>query len=154
MSKTQRALSPSKANSSKRGKTNKAAEPQGIATEHIQREDTPWAITIPDHEPRKDSDAYKIARKVMSNVVKEVKEFLGTHGPYQDHHGGGLWVKDKDGWLLIKNLAGMEWSAQFCADPAKVDRLRQFAKRIYEAFPASIPAFKQFGFHDVETCAK
>jgi len=47
MLKTQRALSPSKANSSKRWKTNKAAEPQGIATEHIQREDTPWAITIP-----------------------------------------------------------------------------------------------------------
>ena len=47
MSKTQRALSPSKANSSKRGKPNKAAEPQGIAIEHIQREDTPWAITKP-----------------------------------------------------------------------------------------------------------
>jgi len=121
------------------------------ASSHIQREDTPWAITIPDHEPRTDSDAYKVARKVMVDVVKEMKDlFLGAQGPYQDHHGGGLWVNDHDGWLLIKNLAGMEWSQQFCADPAKVDRLRQFAQRIYKAFPDSIPAFKQMGFQDVE----
>jgi hypothetical protein len=87
----------------------------------------------------------------MKNVVKEIKDFfLGAKGPYQDHHGGGLWVKDQDGWLLIKNLAGMEWSQQFCADPAKVERLRQFAQRIYKAFPDSIPAFKQLGFADVE----
>jgi hypothetical protein len=29
----------------------------------------------------------------------------------------------------------MEWSSQFCADPAKVDLIRQNAKRLYAAFP-------------------
>jgi hypothetical protein len=123
----------------------------GLGNSHVQREDIPWAITIPDHESRTDSPAYVVARKVMNNVVKGMKDFfLGAKGPCQDHHGGGLWVKDHDGWLLIKNLAGMEWSQQFCADPAKVDKLRQFAQRIYKVFPDSLPAFKQFGFADVE----
>src|SRR5260370_33483622 len=31
----------------------------------------------------------------------------------------------------------MEWSSQFCADPAKVDVIRQNAKRLYAAFPGS-----------------
>jgi hypothetical protein len=37
----------------------------------------------------------------------------------------------------------MEWSQQFCADPRKVDRLRQFAQRVYKAFPQSIPAMRE-----------
>lgn len=111
---------------------------------HTEREDHPWEINIPDHPTRADSPTYVVSRKLMNNLVKEVKEFyLGTEVPYQDHHGGGLWVKDDDGWLFIKNLAGMEWSQQFCADPAKVDRLRQFAQRIYKAFPQSIAALKK-----------
>lgn len=133
----------------KASKTKAPPKPNGQS--HVEREDKPWDIEIPNHEPRTDSPAYLVARKVMTNVVKGVKEFfLGVKGPYQDHHGGGLWVKDKDGWLLIKNLAGMEWSQQFCADPAKVDQLRKFAQRIYSAFPESLPAFKQLGFADVE----
>jgi hypothetical protein len=85
----------------------------------------------------------------MNALVKPLKGFyLGAEGPYQDHHGGGLWVKDQDGWFLIKNLAGMEWSQQFCADPKKVDQLRLFAQRIYRSFPDSIPAFVAMGFKD------
>jgi len=139
-----------KASNTRKAPVTKTAKSR-IGDSHIQREDEPWAITIPDHEPRTSSPAYRVARKVMNNVVKEIKDFfLGAKAPYQDHHGGGLWVKDQDGWLLIKNLAGMEWSQQFCADPAKVDRLRQFAQRMYKAFPDSLPAFKQLGFADVE----
>jgi hypothetical protein len=44
----------------------------------------------------------------------------------------------------------MEWSQQFCADPAKVDKLRLYAQRIYKRFPESIPAFKQMGFADAD----
>jgi hypothetical protein len=111
---------------------------------HTEREDHPWEINIPDHPKRADSAAYIVSRKLMNNIVSEVRDFyLGIETPYQDHHGGGLWVKDDDGWLFIKNLAGIEWSQQFYADPAKVDRLRQFAQRIYKAFPQSIPALKQ-----------
>ncbi|HEY6242220.1 MAG TPA: DUF6424 family protein, partial [Burkholderiales bacterium] len=116
---------------------------------HLQHEDFPWTINIPDHVPRTDSPAYRVARKLVGELVKEEKNFYLGSGPYQDHHGGGLWVLDRDGWLLIKNLAGMEWSQQFCADPAKVDVLRQFAQRIYRAFPDSIPAFEKLGFADV-----
>src|SRR5712692_9397866 len=47
----------------------------------------------------------------------------------------GLWLKDAAGWFLVRNLCGIEWSAQFCADPAKVDQLRQAAKRLYARFP-------------------
>jgi hypothetical protein len=48
-----------------------------------------------------------------------------------------LWLKDAQGWFLVRNLVGMEWSSQFCADPAKVDLIRQNAKRLYAAFPGS-----------------
>jgi hypothetical protein len=135
----------------KKASAGKKTSTGGNGNSHVQREDIPWAITIPDHESRTDSPAYVVARKVMNNVVKGMKDFfLGAKGPYQDHHGGGLWVKDHDGWLLIKNLAGMEWSQQFCADPEKVDKLRQFAQRMYNAFPESLPAFKQLGFAEAE----
>lgn len=111
---------------------------------HTERESHPWEIYIPDHPKRTDSPTYVVSRKLMNNIVSEVKDFyLGTETPYQDHHGGGLWVKDNDGWLFIKNLAGIEWSQQFCADPKKVDKLRQFAQRIYRAFPDSIPALQK-----------
>ena len=53
-------------------------------------------------------------------------------GPYQDHHGGALWLQDSQGWFLVRNQAGVEWSSQFCADPAKIDLLRQNAKRLYD----------------------
>jgi uncharacterized protein DUF6424 len=110
---------------------------------HTEHEDHPWTINIPDHPKRTDSATYVISRKLMNNIVSEVQKFYLGEGPYQDHHGGGLWVMDDDGWLFIKNLAGMEWSQQFCADPQKVDQLRQFAQRIYKAFPKSIPALKE-----------
>jgi len=114
---------------------------------HTEHEDDPWTIDIPDHPKRKDSKTYVTSRKLMNAIVKEVDGvvhdfFLGKSSAFQDHHGGGLWVKDVDGWMLLKNLAGMEWSQQFCADPAKVDQLRRIAQRLYRAFPDSIPAME------------
>jgi hypothetical protein len=113
---------------------------------HQEHEDHPWTINVGDHEQRTDSPAYKLARKLMIKIVQELQPWFYGKPPYQDHHGGGLWVKDEQGWLLIKNLAGMEWSSQFCAEPAKVDILRQNAKRLYAKFPLSAPAFKEMGF--------
>jgi hypothetical protein len=119
------------------------AAPAASGGLHTEHEDHPWTISIPDHPARADSPTYVASRALMNAIVKEVKDFyLGVPGPYQDHHGGGLWVKDNDGWFLIKNLAGMEWSQQFCADPRKVDQLRLMAQRIYRAFPQTIPAFR------------
>ena len=68
-------------------------------------------------------------------MARQVSSLIYGQPPYQDHHGGGLWLKDADGWFLVRNLAGMEWSSQFCADPAKVDLLRLNAKRLYAACP-------------------
>lgn len=122
-----------------------SGQPSAQAT-HTEREDHPWEINIPDHAQRADSPTYVISRKLMNDIAGEagpIARFLGGEGPYQDHHGGGLWVKDAQGWLFVKNLAGIEWSQQFCADPAKVETLRQYAERIYKAFPATIPALKQ-----------
>jgi hypothetical protein len=73
--------------------------------------------------------------------------FLGD-APYQDHHGGGVWVKDEGGWFLITGPAGIEWSAQFCADPAKVDLLRQHVGRIVAGFPETIPGYEGLGYHE------
>ena len=129
------------ATSKKKGKANPKAG--GI---HTEREDNPWEIDIPDHPKRMDSPQYIKARKMMNAIVKSCQPWYLGLAPYQDHHGGGLWVKDEQGWFLIKNLAGMEWSSQFCADPAKVDHLRQNAKRIYDKFPLSAIAFKEVGF--------
>lgn len=124
-------------------------KPGGKGT-HTEHEDHPWTIDIPDHPERQDSKDYLLARKIMRQVAPKdwfltPKEYQDNSTP-QDHHGGGLWLKDEQGWFLVKNLAGMEWSSQFCADPAKVDQLRQNAKRLYGKFPLSAPAFKELGF--------
>src|SRR5438105_9286396 len=103
--------------------------------DHTEREDHPWERNIPPHPPRKDSPDYVRARKMMVNQAKSVAGFFYGEAPFEDHHGGGLWLKDADGWFMVRNLAGIEWSAQFCADPAKVDQLRTNARRLYAAFP-------------------
>jgi Family of unknown function (DUF6424) len=143
MARKTRSAKPAAANSAR-------ARGRKAGGQHRERESHPWEINIPDHPQRRNSAAYLVSRKLMNRIVKGLKPFYLGDGPYQDHHGGGLWVKDEDGWILLKNLAGLEWSQQFCADPAKVDVLRQFAQRIYRRFPASLPGFKAMGFADVE----
>ena len=109
--------------------------PKGPHTEH---EDDPWTIQIPDHPKRTDSPTYTHSRARMNTIAKGIKDFAYGDSPYEDHHGGGLWLKDADGWFLVRNVAGIEWSAQFCADPAKVDALRRNARRLYAAFPDAV----------------
>jgi len=105
---------------------------------HTEHEDYPWEINIPDHPARQDSPEYVKSRATMNATAKTVDGFYYGPPPYQDHHGGGLWLKDADGWFMVRNLAGMEWSSQFCADPAKVDALRVNARRLYAAFPDAV----------------
>jgi hypothetical protein len=105
------------------------------AADHTEAEDHPWERNIPPHPPRTDSPDYIKSRKMMVAQARSVAGFFYGESPYEDHHGGGLWLKDADGWFMVRNLAGIEWSAQFCADPAKVDQLRINAKRLYAGFP-------------------
>jgi Family of unknown function (DUF6424) len=105
---------------------------------HTEHEDHGWEINIPDHPPRSDSPEYKVSRAKMNELARGCEGFYYGEPPYQDHHGGGLWLKDSTGWFLVRNLAGIEWSAQFAADPAKVDALRQNAQRLYAGFPEAV----------------
>lgn len=107
------------------------AEP-GTHTEH---EDEPWTVLIPDHPRRADSPEYVKSRATMNQIAREVSGFYYGPPAWQDHHGGGLWLKDASGWFLVRNLAGVEWSSQFCASPGKIDALRVNAKRLYAGFP-------------------
>ncbi|HEY3733038.1 MAG TPA: DUF6424 family protein [Streptosporangiaceae bacterium] len=107
----------------------------GSGNDHEEHEAQPWTINIPGHPVRSDSPEYVRSRKTMTGMADAISNLIYGAPPYEDHHGGGLWLKDAEGWFLVRNLAGMEWSSQFCADPAKVDLIRQNAKRLYAAFP-------------------
>jgi Family of unknown function (DUF6424) len=112
-----------------------SSTPNSGSDNHTEHEDQPWTIAIPGHAVRTDSPEYVASRQRMNDMAAHLQGLIYGAAPYDDHHGGGMWLKDTDGWFLVKNLAGMEWSSQFCADPAKVDQLRLNAKRLYAAFP-------------------
>jgi hypothetical protein len=105
---------------------------------HTEGETDPWKVNVPDHPLRADSPEYVAARKQMIEIAAQAPGLIYGEAPYQDHHGGALWMKDAQGWFLVRNLVGIEWSAQFCADPAKVDLLRQNAKRLYDLLAPEI----------------
>jgi hypothetical protein len=123
-----------------------AAKSKAGGKVHTIHEDDGWTENVGDHPERKDSPEYTKARKILISLIGTAQPWYLGDKPYQDHHGGGLWVKDEAGWFLLKNLAGMEWSSQFCADPKKVDVLRQNAKRLYAKFPLTAIEYKKMGF--------
>ena len=98
---------------------------------HSESENHGWDINVPDHPTRADSPEYVAAKNKMNQIAATSTGLIYGSPPYQDHHGSALWMKDAQGWFMVRNLAGVEWSAQFCADPAKIDLLRQNAKRLY-----------------------
>jgi hypothetical protein len=124
----------------------------GVESDHNVTAGEPVTYKTSGHPPRADSDTYVQSRAALKKIATTLQGWYFAHAdePYQDHHGGGLWVYDDQGWFFVRNLVGIEWSGQFCADPKKVDLLRQNAKRLYAAFPKSVAAFKQLGI-DLET---
>jgi hypothetical protein len=100
--------------------------------DHTETETHTWTVNIPDHPTRQDSPEYVAARKKMNDLAAQATGLLYGSGPFDDHHGSALWLQDSQGWFLVRNLAGIEWSAQFCASPEKIDLLRQNAKRLYD----------------------
>jgi len=109
---------------------------------HPEHEDMPWTMWIPEHPKRTDSKDYVQSRNRMNKIAATAEPFFYGRSPFEDHHGGGLWLKDENGWFMLRNLAGMEWVSQFCADPKKVDTLRQNAKRLYARFPEAAKELK------------
>jgi len=107
---------------------------------HTESETHQWTIDVGDHPTRTDSPEYVAAKNKMNEIATGATALIYGQPPFQDHHGSALWLKDAQGWFLVRNLAGIEWSAQFCADPAKVDLLRQNAKRLYDLLAPDIKA--------------
>lgn len=123
--------------------------------DHTEHQDFPWTINVADHPPRTESAQYKASRKLMRTLVATTDgEWPFVPGPgsagYEDHHGGGVWVSDHDGWLCVLLPLGIEWSAQFCAAPEKVDRIRRCAARVVSAFPDTLPGYAALGYDDGE----
>jgi hypothetical protein len=83
---------------------------------HSESETHPWSIQVPNHPVRSDSPEYVAARAKMNEIAAGATGLVYGSAPFQDHHGGALWLKDDQGWFLVRNLAGIEWSAQFCLD--------------------------------------
>src|SRR5215472_4752362 len=104
---------------------------------HTVTENHGWTVDVPDHATRQDSPEYTAARTKMNQIAAQAQGLIYGPGPFQDHHGSALWLKDAQGWFMVRNLAGIEWSAQFCADPAKVDEIRRNAQRLYAGFPGA-----------------
>jgi hypothetical protein len=77
----------------------------GTNTEH---EDFPWTRRIPDHPPRTESSAYRGSRKRMNEIAESIEDFAYGDPDYEDHHGGGLWLKDDDGWFIVRNSPAAE----------------------------------------------
>lgn len=118
---------------------------------HPESEDFPWMIAVVDHPDRRDSPAYRHSRALMQELVQTTPDWMLAGEDYQDHHGGSIWVQDDTGWICLQLPLGIEWSAQFCADPAKVDRLRQYAARIVAQFPDTLPGYEALGYTDART---
>jgi hypothetical protein len=91
----------------------------------------------------------KDGEKILATL--EPSKYPYGPAPWEMHHGGSLWVLTDAGWRMYLAQAAIEWSLQFCADPAKIDRLRQDAKLLVDAFPRTIPALEEFGYTDGKT---
>lgn len=117
---------------------------------HQEHENNPWTINIPDHAARTESAGFRAAKKLAKAIVATLgADFFGLDN-VQMHHGGSLWLFDDAGWFMVQNEAGIEWSAQFCADPAKAEALRRNAQRVYRGFPKTIPEMLRMGYHDAD----
>ena len=101
---------------------------------------------VDGHAARADSPAFIAARTTLHKILAETGTFFYGTGKIQAHHGGSIWVHDGKTWRMFQNLAGIEWSGQFCADPGRVDLLRQNAKALVDRFPDTIPNLKRLGY--------
>jgi hypothetical protein len=125
--------------------TNGHTRAKDVENVHVTRAGEPVSYNTSGHPARSDSPEYVATRKALHKIVGTLPEHYYGPEPVQDHHGGGLWVYDGEVWFFLRNLVGIEWSGQFCADPAKVDTLRQNAQRLYARFPESFTEFDTLG---------
>ncbi|MGH9125746.1 MAG: DUF6424 family protein [Acidimicrobiales bacterium] len=128
---------------------NDANDAAVTALHHIRVGET-LTENVDGHAARTDSPEFVHARATVQQIVATLDPNPYGPPPIQAHHGGSIWVHDGTRWRLVLNWAGIEWSAQFCCDPAKVEALRQNALAITSGFPNTIPQLKALGYKDVE----
>jgi len=118
---------------------------------HTIRAGETITANVEGHAARTDSAEFTSSRNALHKILQEMggRSYYGPQ-PVQAHHGGSIWVHDGSTWRMYQNLAGIEWSGQFCADPKKVDLLRQNADALVEKFPATMPNLERIGYHDAE----
>ena len=119
---------------------------------HRESESFPWEIRLVDHPPRSESGAFRAAKRAARRILAEIRteDLPYGSGPWEMHHGGSIWVKGERGWRMYRARVGIEWSMQFCADPARVDRLRLDAAELVDAFPLTLPALNDLGYEHAE----
>ncbi len=129
-----------------------APETGSAATHKTPKETHPWSVFVVDHPQRSESAWFTAAKRVTHRILAELGRDGCPYGPgpWEMHHGGSLWVRGADGWLMYLARAGIEWSMQFCAQPAKVERLRRDALELVQAFPATMPALAKLGYDEAE----
>ncbi|MER6267591.1 DUF6424 family protein [Streptomyces sp900105755] len=130
----------------------------------VESETHPWHIRLVEHPKRFESAHFRAAKETVHKILRQMSDTDLPYGPrpvdpgpgpkiserWEMHHGGSLWVRTADHWLMFRARVGIEWSMQFCADPAKVDRLRQEAAELIAAFPLTLPALTQLGYERAE----
>ncbi|RJQ81621.1 DUF6424 family protein [Amycolatopsis panacis] len=126
------------------------APPKAAGTHTTPTETHPWSVFVADHPQRADSRWFTAAKRTAKKILATFPADGLPYGPapWEMHHGGSLWVRGHDGWRIFLARAGIEWSMQFCADPVKVDRLRQDAATLVRAFPDTLPALEKLGYAD------
>ena len=122
-----------------------------ISKLHTVRAGETITENVEGHAARADSPEFQRSRATLHKILKETGSFYYGPEPVQAHHGGSIWVHDGTTWRMYQNLAGIEWSGQFCADPKKVDLLRQNAKALVDRFPDTIPNLKLLGYDDAQS---
>ncbi|MEU6604376.1 DUF6424 family protein [Streptomyces shenzhenensis] len=123
----------------------------------IEAESHPWQIRLVEHPKRFESSYFRAAKKTARKILDEMSDAELPYGPrpagsehWEMHHGGSLWLRGERGWLMYRARVGIEWSMQFCAEPVKVDRLRQEAAELVDAFPLTLPALAELGYEEAE----
>ena len=132
-----------------KAKTKPKAAPLVSAVHSIRVGET-LEQNIEGHAAREDSREFRAARAALQKIIATLEPNPYGDGPIQAHHGGSIWLYDGRSWRMVANWAGIEWSVQFCCDPAKVDALRQTAKAITDAFPQTIPQLEALGYDDID----
>ncbi|MFD7873716.1 DUF6424 family protein [Streptomyces sp. NPDC059766] len=129
--------------------------PDGLKPGGTESESHPWKIRLVEHPKRFESSFFRAAKKTAHKILDEMSDAdlpYGSRptgsGHWEMHHGGSLWVKAERGWRMYRARVGIEWSMQFCAEPVKVDRLRQEAAELVDAFPLTLPALAELGYEE------